>query len=174
LIDLFVVRTIRLKLLYGLVILHHGRGGLVTVSVTPHPTAEWIAGQVTEWRAPVWQRARKEDPGTSAVTTTASICPPRPHHLQRFRTDLPDHRGDDDALISLAAQLAHDTHHSNRWWRTYCPVLLGVGELHNFCICDPTYPVQRAASSTESAAALSQRPALSCSLFAIASSAIAR
>ncbi len=47
-IDLFVVRTISFKLLYGLVILHHGRRRLATVNVTSHPTAEWIAGQVTE------------------------------------------------------------------------------------------------------------------------------
>ncbi len=47
-IDLFVVRTISFKLLYGLVILRHARRRLVRISVTPTPTAEWIAGQVTE------------------------------------------------------------------------------------------------------------------------------
>jgi transposase InsO family protein len=47
-IDLFVVRTISFKLLYGLVILHYGRRRLAMVSVTSNPTAEWIAGQVTE------------------------------------------------------------------------------------------------------------------------------
>jgi transposase InsO family protein len=47
-IDLFVVRTISFKLLYGLAILHHGRRRLVTINVTSNPTAEWIAGQVTE------------------------------------------------------------------------------------------------------------------------------
>jgi hypothetical protein len=46
--DLFVVRTILLELLYGLVILGHLRRQLVRVSVTTNPTAEWIAGQVTE------------------------------------------------------------------------------------------------------------------------------
>src|SRR6202035_4498497 len=54
-LDLFVVRTISFKLLYGLVILHHGRRRLVTVSVTPNPTAEWIAGQVTD--ASPWSEA---------------------------------------------------------------------------------------------------------------------
>ena len=44
-IDLFVVRTISFKLLYGLVILRHARRRLV--SVTNNPTAEWIAGQLT-------------------------------------------------------------------------------------------------------------------------------
>jgi len=47
-IDLFVVRSISLKLLYGLVILSHLRRRLVRISVTANPTAEWIAGQVTE------------------------------------------------------------------------------------------------------------------------------
>ena len=44
----FVVRTISFKLLYGLVILRHYRRRLVTISVTSNPTAEWIAGQVTD------------------------------------------------------------------------------------------------------------------------------
>src|SRR5271167_2188114 len=47
-IDLFVVRTISFKLLYGLVILRHARRRLITISVTNNPTAEWIAGQLTE------------------------------------------------------------------------------------------------------------------------------
>ena len=42
-LDLFVVRTISFKLLYGLVILRHARRRLVTVSVISNPTAEWIA-----------------------------------------------------------------------------------------------------------------------------------
>jgi len=46
--DLFVVRTISFKLLYGLVILGHLRRRLIKVSVATNPTAEWIAGQVTE------------------------------------------------------------------------------------------------------------------------------
>jgi hypothetical protein len=39
----------------------------------------------------------------------------------------------------LSAPSTHDSHRSNRWWRTYCSVLLGVGELPNSCICDPRY-----------------------------------
>ena len=48
LLDLFVVRTISFKLLYGLVILRHARRRLVTISVTSNPTAAWLAGQVTD------------------------------------------------------------------------------------------------------------------------------
>ena len=47
-LDLFVVRTISFRLLYGLVILRHARRRLVTISVTSNPTAEWIGGQVSE------------------------------------------------------------------------------------------------------------------------------
>src|SRR5215472_9546878 len=47
-IDLFVVRTISLKLLYGLVILRHARRRLVRIAVTSNPAAERVAGQVTE------------------------------------------------------------------------------------------------------------------------------
>jgi hypothetical protein len=47
-IDLFVVPTAFFKLLYGLVILGHERRQLIGFGVTAHPTAEWIARQVTE------------------------------------------------------------------------------------------------------------------------------
>ena len=46
--DLFVVPTIGFKLLYGLVILKHGRRRLIPYAVTAHPTAEWVAQQVVE------------------------------------------------------------------------------------------------------------------------------
>ncbi len=47
-LDLFVVRTVSFRLLYVLVILHHARRRLARIGVTSNPTAEWIAGQVTE------------------------------------------------------------------------------------------------------------------------------
>src|SRR5579859_6793273 len=47
-LDLFVVRTISFKLLYGLVILRHARRRLVAIAVTANPTDQWIAGQVTD------------------------------------------------------------------------------------------------------------------------------
>jgi transposase InsO family protein len=54
-IDLFVVPTLGFKLLYALVIAGLGRRELVWVNVTAHPTAEWIAHQVTE--AFPWEEA---------------------------------------------------------------------------------------------------------------------
>jgi transposase InsO family protein len=52
--DLFVVPTISFRLLYGFLILQHGRRQIPWLDVTAHPTAEWIAHQLTEaygWKA---------------------------------------------------------------------------------------------------------------------------
>jgi transposase InsO family protein len=46
--DLFVVPTISFRLLYGLLILRHKRRRLLWLGATAHPTAEWIARQLTE------------------------------------------------------------------------------------------------------------------------------
>src|SRR5271156_1687264 len=46
--DLFVVPTISFRLLYGLLIMGHGRRQILWIGVTAHPTAEWIANQLTE------------------------------------------------------------------------------------------------------------------------------
>src|SRR6516225_4952530 len=46
--DLFVAPTIGFDLLYVFVIIRLGRRNLVWINVTPHPTAEWIACQITE------------------------------------------------------------------------------------------------------------------------------
>ena len=52
--DLFVVPTISFRLLYGLLIMGHGRRQILWFGVTANPTAEWIANQVTE--ACGWER----------------------------------------------------------------------------------------------------------------------
>ena len=46
--DLFVVPTISFCLLYGLLILGHRRRQILWLGVTTHPTAEWIANQITQ------------------------------------------------------------------------------------------------------------------------------
>ncbi|WP_202804173.1 hypothetical protein [Methylocystis sp. ATCC 49242] len=46
--ELFVVPTFSFKLLYGLLILRHNRRRLLWFGVTAHPTAEWLARQLTE------------------------------------------------------------------------------------------------------------------------------
>jgi len=50
--DLFVAPTIGFDLLYVLVIVRLERRKLVWINVTPHPTAEWIARQVTRRHSP--------------------------------------------------------------------------------------------------------------------------
>ena len=45
--DLFVVPTISFRLLYGFLILQHSRRELLWLGVTEHPSAEWIARQLT-------------------------------------------------------------------------------------------------------------------------------
>src|SRR4249920_1115944 len=47
-IDLFVLPTIGFRLLYALVIVRLARRELVWINVTAHPTADWIAQQITE------------------------------------------------------------------------------------------------------------------------------
>jgi transposase InsO family protein len=54
-IDLFVVPTISFRLLYGLLIMGHGRRQILWFGVTSHPTAEWVANQLTE--ACGWEQA---------------------------------------------------------------------------------------------------------------------
>ena len=46
--DLFVVPTIGFDLLYVFVIVRLARRDLVWINVTPNPTAEWVARQITE------------------------------------------------------------------------------------------------------------------------------
>ena len=53
--DLFVVPTVSFRLLYGLLIMGHGRRQILWLGVTAHPTAEWIANQLTESCG--WERA---------------------------------------------------------------------------------------------------------------------
>jgi transposase InsO family protein len=46
--DFLVVPTIGFRLLYALVILRHDRRQIASISVTDHPTAQWIARQISD------------------------------------------------------------------------------------------------------------------------------
>jgi transposase InsO family protein len=62
--DLPVVPTIGFRFLYGLLIMHHHRRRILTVAVTAHPTAEWIARQIAEafpWEDTPQYRLRDRD-----------------------------------------------------------------------------------------------------------------
>src|SRR5881227_2404814 len=58
--DLFVVPTIGFDVLYTFIIVRLARRNLVWINVTPHPTADWIARQITE--AFPWNEAPLPDP----------------------------------------------------------------------------------------------------------------
>jgi hypothetical protein len=47
-IDFFVVPTIAFEQLFAFLVLGHGRRQLLWFAVTRHPTAEWLARQITE------------------------------------------------------------------------------------------------------------------------------
>ena len=63
-LDLFVVPTLSFRLRFGLLILRHDRREILWLGVTAHPTAEWIAQQVTEaigWEKPPKYLLRDRD-----------------------------------------------------------------------------------------------------------------
>jgi transposase InsO family protein len=70
--DLFVVPTIGFDLLYAYIIVRLDRRELVWVSVTTHPTAEWVARQITEafpWNEAPRYMIRDRDRIYGAVVT---------------------------------------------------------------------------------------------------------
>ena len=46
--DFLIVPTVGFRLLFVLIILRHERRRLISLSVTDHPTADWIARQLTD------------------------------------------------------------------------------------------------------------------------------
>src|SRR5215475_5578890 len=70
--DLFVVPTIGFELLYAFVIVRLDRRDLVWINVTAHPTAEWVAHQITEafpWNEAPRYMIRDRDRIYGAVVT---------------------------------------------------------------------------------------------------------
>lgn len=70
--DLFVVPTLGFDLLYAFVIVRLDRRALVWINVTPHPTAEWVARQLTEafpWNEAPRYMIRDRDRIYGAVVT---------------------------------------------------------------------------------------------------------
>src|SRR5262249_55194309 len=62
--DMFVVPTVSFRLLYGLLILQHARRELLWLGVTAHPSAQWVAQQLTEalgWKNPPRYLIRDRD-----------------------------------------------------------------------------------------------------------------
>jgi hypothetical protein len=125
-LDPFVVRRISFKLLYGLVILRHARRRIVAISVTTNPTAEWIAGQVTDafpWDEAPSHPIRDRDGAFGAAYTHRirakgirdQPAAPRSHlaewprraahRLDSARISRPPHRGRRSAVAARSEEL---------------------------------------------------------------------
>jgi hypothetical protein len=81
--DLFVVPTISFRLLYGLLIVGHGRRQILWFGVTAHPTAEWIANQITE----AWDSAYliRQQYSVFSAALASSISPANTRLATRMR-----------------------------------------------------------------------------------------
>ncbi len=83
--DFLVVPTIGFRLLFVLVILRHERRRLISLSVTAHPTAEWIARQITDafpWdEAPDYMIRDRDGSYSQAVTKRFAAMSIRDHPI---------------------------------------------------------------------------------------------
>jgi hypothetical protein len=72
-IDLFVVPTLTFERLFAFLVLGHGRRQLLWFEVTRHPTAEWLARQITEafpWASAPAYLVRENDRAYGHVFTS--------------------------------------------------------------------------------------------------------
>src|SRR5437660_1738261 len=103
-IDLFVVPTIGFDLLYAFVVVRLERRDLVWINVTAHPTAGWIARQITEafpWNEAPRYLIRDRDQATGAA------CAARADVADRSGRDIaPGYAAGDFVAFSLP----HDRH----------------------------------------------------------------
>ena len=72
-IDLCVVRTVSFELLFAFVVIGHGRRQVLWIEVTSHPTAAWLARQITEafpWASAPTYLVRDNDRSYGRVFTS--------------------------------------------------------------------------------------------------------
>ena len=116
-VDLFVVPTMSFRLLFGLLILRHDRREIVWLGTTWHPSAEWIAQQLTEafgWDAPPRYLLRDRDQIYGSVFVqrvrawASAIGPSR--HSRHGRTDIAKGRSarSDGTALTMSLCLASD------------------------------------------------------------------
>ena len=94
--DLFVVPTISFRLLYGFLVLRHSRREILWLGVTAHPSAQWIARQLSE--AYGWQQTPQYISFTIGIGSMAmslsvafarwAFGTGRSHHGRHGRTDM--------------------------------------------------------------------------------------
>jgi hypothetical protein len=83
-IDLCVVPTLTFDRLFAFLVLGHGRRQLLWIEVTRHPTAEWLARQITEafpWTSAPAYLVRDNDGAYGHVFTGEGHGYPRPADL---------------------------------------------------------------------------------------------
>jgi hypothetical protein len=90
--DLFVAPTVSFRLLYGLLIMGHGRRQILWLGVTAHRTAEWIANQL------MWLRA------TPSLSDPRSGCLLR-RHIYPTRSFAWHSRSSDFSTLTLAERI---------------------------------------------------------------------
>ena len=111
-IDLFVVPTLTFERLFAFLVLGHGRRQLLWFEVTRHPTAEWLARQITEafpWASAPAYLVRDNDRAYGQVFRSRVRAmgirdrPISPRPIRRFSitNDWPS-RSDSDCPISRA------------------------------------------------------------------------
>jgi transposase InsO family protein len=85
--DFLIVPTVGFRLLFVLVILRHERRRLISLSVTAHPTADWIARQITDafpWdEAPEYMIRDRDGCYGQAVTKRLAAMGIRDHPTAR-------------------------------------------------------------------------------------------
>jgi hypothetical protein len=73
--DLFVVPTLSFRLLYGLLILSHGRRQILWLGTTAHPSAEWVARQLTEACGWGWMPEHRDRDSVCGAISPAGFVP---------------------------------------------------------------------------------------------------
>ena len=142
-IDLFVVPTIAFEQLFAFLILGHGRRQLLWFAVTRHPTAEWLARQITE--AFPWNRAptyivRDNDRAFGSVFTAPHPGDGHSGSATSFRS--PWQNGHVERLIGSIRRECTDhlivlnEEHLRRFLRNSPPIIMGgvlmfrLGRIH--------------------------------------------
>jgi hypothetical protein len=107
--DLFVVPTIGFDLLYALVIVRLVRRDLVWINVTTHPTADWIARQITEafpWaEAPRYLIRDRDCVYGAAVTPLHTLVITKRHTKTFFDLFEPERRAINQLLDGLRKEM---------------------------------------------------------------------
>jgi hypothetical protein len=117
-IDLFVVPTLTFERLFAVLVLGHGRRQLLWFEVTRHPTAEWLARQITEafpWASAPAYLVRDNDRAYGAafrsrvramgIRALGRVRVSRRRQLRPQQRDahaVPDHRDHQDVNRGLA------------------------------------------------------------------------